>query len=191
MSVKKVLSTGLVTILFAFIGLQVHAFVDPDLKTAFLEDTTAAVDLIAELNQNLRGDSVVSKIDDMIDSLDAALDSEPDNELELMQLRDVLVELRAKAVDQAPEQTPETMLALVDGVATAPAIAPAIASGGGYAPACAVCQPSGSTSGAIGGGGFSIGGSGLLNPRRLLLIGGLVAGLASLDGDDEVEIQSI
>ena len=181
MKIKKIASCIAGVAFLAVASVHVHGFVDGEFSTAFVEDTSVFEQKIEEIGADLESKDTIEKINEAIAELDEVLDEQPANEEEVLTLRDAFVELRFKAMDGARHDDKE-LVQIVDVVSPAPM--PAIS----FAPAPVSTGYVVSGGGAVsGGGGFAAG----INWRRILLIGGLVGGLASIDDDDDVEVASV
>ena len=186
MNFKRVTAALAGFAIFSVAAIQVHGFVNDSSDFPYIEDSTQLVEMIDDIASNLEANDALDRIDNAISELDEILDNEPQNEGEILDLRDALVDLRVKALGEtdSPEVAEPQLAQIVDVVDAAPL---PIA---GPAPLAAPA-PMG---GVVSGGGAVAGGGGVasgINWRRLLLIGGLVGGLASIDDDDDVEVVSV
>ena len=188
-----------------FTVVQVHAFMVEPSDVAVTEDVSGIAERVAEIADDLDAEEITPKaaieeIDVAIDEVDSILDTEPENESDLMELRDALVDMRSGVMESADQAD---ITADLDGASLA-------AVSGGYSSACQVCSAAPASSGLFGGGGVigsgggfggfggglggGIGGGGLggflTSPLGLASIAGGVIGIA-VSGDDDPEPNSV
>ncbi|MGB7328192.1 MAG: hypothetical protein WBD31_25170 [Rubripirellula sp.] len=186
---KRTISKIAAVAFLAFAGVQVHAFVNTQETAAVAQDSSSLMDQIEAIanqiaDKSLTSDEALSKINKVIDQIDALLDSEPANEGDLLDLRDALVDMR---LELSEEEGTQTEVAMGDGT---------IIDGGGILPMDGGIIGDGGwvSSGGGGGGGVAAGGGGGGLLSRPLLLGGAAAAIAlgvSCGDDDDDPVASL
>lgn len=195
MSIKNSITKLSAVALIAFASVQVHAFVNTQETVATAEDSSALVDQIATIADQIAEKSITSEealtqINSAIEQIDTLLDGEPANEGDLLDLRDALVDMRLQL---SSEEGTETEVALGDGnvvsdvlISERPLGSTILGGGGSYSGGGV----------AMGGGGGAIGGGGgglvsfLTSPLGIGAIAGTIIAVTVGDDDDD-EVASL